>query len=101
MRNARDLAADAGDVETSMTAINRLAATFNVDAIDMKLTALVRSGKSTSASTGTAIVTAAGGVLESIVASNQFSDLARVSVLAESPAVLRQWRGYCTQFPCQ
>ena len=87
LRYARDLAADAGDVPTAMAAVDATGETFNVDAVDMKVTALNRAGKPPTASIGSDIIAAALTVVDEIIALDQFNQLGKLSAISELPAV--------------
>ncbi len=87
LRDARDLASEAGDVDTAMAAVDALAESFAVDVVDLKLTALNRAGKTASAPIGSAIVAAANAVIDAIVATDQFTSIGKVAALSELPAV--------------
>ncbi len=87
LRTARDLAADSGDVATAMAAVDAAGESFNLEIVEMKITALNRAGKPVSASIGSDIIAAAMTVVDQIIATDQFNELGKLVAIADLPAV--------------
>jgi WD40 repeat protein/serine/threonine protein kinase len=88
LREARDLAAQAGDAPTSLAAIDELARVYEIeDALDMKLLALTTAAKGTAAGAASrALAEAALLVLEEAYAADDYDRVTRLAGVADAAA---------------
>jgi hypothetical protein len=89
LREARDLAAQVGDVPTAMKAVDETAVRFEIDAPEAKLAALnkaVELMKPTAGATAKAVVEGALDLLDGALARDQFETALRLTALAEAAA---------------
>lgn len=106
LSEARDLAAQAGDVATALTVIGRLAESHTIDAPEMKLKVFTQAVNG--ATTVAAHKTLAEGCLaaaEEALLADHFDVANRLHALAEDPvkkslstALLTRWQNYPTEF---
>jgi WD40 repeat protein/serine/threonine protein kinase len=83
LREARDVAAQAGDASTALEAIDEIDRLYEVDALDMRVTALLTAGRLAIApSAARAFVESALAVLDDAIAADAFDKGARLESLA-------------------
>lgn len=86
LREAKDLAAGAGDLSTAMAAIEQLAASFEVDALDMRATSLVTAAPLLPAAEAANAVELGLGLMNDAAAADRFPIATRVGPVVESLA---------------
>ncbi len=89
LREGRDLAAQAGDISTSLMAINEMARGYAIDAFDMKMSTLSTAASSPNApalAAGKDIIGQALSLLEEALSADNFEAASRLLTLAETTA---------------
>lgn len=88
LREARDLAAKAGDILTLKEAIGEIDKLYKVNATDMRIVALELAGRSATTREGTqAVVTAFFALAEELLANDDYSDVHKALRAAENVAL--------------
>lgn len=88
LREARDLAAKAGDIPTLNEVIGEIDKLYKVNATDMRIVALELAGRSATTREGTqAIVTAFFALAEELLASDNYGDVHKALRAAENVAI--------------
>jgi WD40 repeat protein/serine/threonine protein kinase len=87
LREARDVAAEAGDVPRALEAIDQLAQQYQVDSLNMRVTALTTASKAaTSAAGSQVVVEGALGVIEEALGFDDYETTNRLLELADAAA---------------
>jgi WD40 repeat protein/tRNA A-37 threonylcarbamoyl transferase component Bud32 len=87
LREARDVAAEADDVPRAMEAIDQLAQQYQVDNLNMRVTALTTASKAATSATGSqAVVEGALGVIEEALGFDDYETANRLLELADAAA---------------
>lgn len=98
LREARDLAARAGEFETALRAIEEMASDFAVSASDLKARALARAGEAAlTPEAGKVLAEAAFGLIDEAIAADEFDAALRLAAVASSVARKASWGAFAAK----
>lgn len=80
LKMAAEAARDAGDLETSLQAIDEIAATHDADTVAMQLETVERVARNASASTRAEVIRSSLPVLDAAIDKNRYKDVEKLSI---------------------